>query len=122
MSCKVRSARLSGVESGEGIHNGEAAKVVAEVVGQEPNTTGRVRAMRARLRGIPKLSALFLVAIVMAAIFADQLAPHDPTDLDFAYKYAPPVWTPRGQPIACWAQTVSAATYSVGSSTEHESR
>ena len=52
--------------------------------------------MRRSFGGIPKLSTLFLLALVAAAIFANVLAPHDPVEIDFDYKFAPPVWAEGG--------------------------
>ncbi|MFX7845037.1 hypothetical protein ABTK14_22560, partial [Acinetobacter baumannii] len=42
------------------------------------------------------LGALFLAVIVLAAIFAPLLAPHDPFDQDVTARLIPPVWQAQG--------------------------
>ena len=59
-------------------------------------TAGLLRRLRNSFGGIPKLATLFLLAIVVAAIFAGVLAPDDPADIDFEHTYAPPVWDAEG--------------------------
>jgi peptide/nickel transport system permease protein len=50
----------------------------------------------AQLRAAPLFPLLILSALVFTAIFADLLAPHDPTIGNLRYRYRPPVWQERG--------------------------
>jgi peptide/nickel transport system permease protein len=49
-----------------------------------------------QLRAAPLLPLLILVLLVLTALFADFLAPHDPTIGNLRYRYRPPVWQEGG--------------------------
>lgn len=46
----------------------------------------------------PIFSTIVLAAVVGSAIFAQWIAPHDPTQQDIRRKLIPPMWMPDGQP------------------------
>ena len=48
------------------------------------------------LRGIPVFSALVVLAMVIAAIFAPWIVPHDPSFQNFIVSLQPPVWQDGG--------------------------
>jgi peptide/nickel transport system permease protein len=50
----------------------------------------------AQLRGAPLIPLFILVLLVFTALFADFLAPHDPTIGNLRLRYRPPVWQERG--------------------------
>ena len=51
-----------------------------------------------------------LVAIlVLAALFAPRIAPHDPLEQDLLSAQLPPTWMQGGDPAYCSARTASAA-------------
>jgi peptide/nickel transport system permease protein len=50
----------------------------------------------AQLRNAPLIPLLILAILVFTAIFADFLAPHDPTIGNLRLRYRPPVWQERG--------------------------
>jgi peptide/nickel transport system permease protein len=47
-------------------------------------------------RQLPFFPTIVLAALVFAALFASQLAPHDPREGDITRKSLPPVWMERG--------------------------
>jgi peptide/nickel transport system permease protein len=51
---------------------------------------------RAALRHVPLFPSLILIALVLTAVFAVFLAPHNPTEGDIMRKLVPPVWMTRG--------------------------
>jgi peptide/nickel transport system permease protein len=51
-----------------------------------------------RLRSAPLIPMTILAVLVLTAIFADFLAPHDPTIGNLRQRYRPPVWQERGSP------------------------
>jgi peptide/nickel transport system permease protein len=53
-----------------------------------------VRAMRASL--VLPVALAVIVLVVLCAVFAPQIAPHDPVSQDLASRLAPPVWMPGG--------------------------
>lgn len=61
----------------------------SEVVSRWQNVT-------AKFRSAPLIPLMILVALVLTAIFADVLAPHDPTIGNLRSRYRPPVWQERG--------------------------
>lgn len=56
----------------------------------------RWQKITARLRGAPLIPLFILAMLVFTAIFADFLAPHDPTIGNLRLRYRPPVWQERG--------------------------
>jgi peptide/nickel transport system permease protein len=54
------------------------------------------RRVIARLRAAPLISMMILVVLVLTALFADFLAPSDPTIGNLRQRYLPPAWQPRG--------------------------
>jgi peptide/nickel transport system permease protein len=62
----------------------------------EENTLVEQRHRLARGRQLPIFPAIVLAALVLAAIFAPYLAPHDPMEGDITRKSIPPVWMERG--------------------------
>ena len=64
--------------------------VLAPAVTQPVQWTGWRRWFAELLRGAPKLSLLVLTVAVLCAIFAPELAPHDPVKGDLARMLAPP--------------------------------
>jgi peptide/nickel transport system permease protein len=52
--------------------------------------------MPARRRDVPWFPSLVLGALVVAAVFAAYLAPHNPTEGDITQKLIPPVWMEGG--------------------------
>jgi peptide/nickel transport system permease protein len=51
-----------------------------------------------RLRSAPLIPMTILAVLVLTAVFADLLAPHDPTIGNLRQRYRPPVWQERGSP------------------------
>lgn len=51
-----------------------------------------------RLRSAPLIPMTILAVLVLTAVFADFLAPHDPTIGNLRQRYRPPVWQERGSP------------------------
>ena len=51
-----------------------------------------------RLQGAPIIPLLILTALVLTALCANLLAPHDPTIGNLRYRYRPPVWQAGGSP------------------------
>jgi len=49
-----------------------------------------------RLRSAPLIPMTILAVLVLTAVFADFLAPHDPTIGNLRLRYRPPVWQERG--------------------------
>jgi peptide/nickel transport system permease protein len=49
-----------------------------------------------QLRSAPLIPLAILAMLVFAAVFADLLAPHDPTVGNLRYRYRPPVWQAGG--------------------------
>src|SRR5262245_31477882 len=47
-------------------------------------------------RQLPVFPSVVLTALIFAALFASQLAPHDPREGDITRKSLPPVWMERG--------------------------
>ena len=62
----------------------------------QPVVSTRWRKIAAQLRAVPLFPLLILLGLVFTAIFADVLAPHDPTIGNLRYRYRPPVWQERG--------------------------
>jgi peptide/nickel transport system permease protein len=62
----------------------------------QENTMVKQRRWFAGRRQLPIFPAIVLAALVLAAIFAPYLAPHDPTEGDITRKSIPPVWMERG--------------------------
>jgi peptide/nickel transport system permease protein len=54
------------------------------------------RRVIARLRAAPLISMTILVVLVLTALFADFLAPYDPTIGNLRQRYLPPAWQARG--------------------------
>ncbi|PON12364.1 hypothetical protein C2W62_39985 [Candidatus Entotheonella serta] len=54
--------------------------------------------LRQSLWDAPLFPLLILFLLVFTAIFADVLAPHDPTLGNLRARYRPPVWEERGNP------------------------
>jgi peptide/nickel transport system permease protein len=52
--------------------------------------------MRAGRRDVPWFPGAVLAALVLTAVLAPLLAPHDPTEGDISKKLIPPVWMERG--------------------------
>ena len=57
------------------------------------------RVSRKLLRNPPAIAgALILLVVIAAAVFAPQIAPHDPTRQSLIRRFTPPVWTAGGNP------------------------
>ena len=54
--------------------------------------------MRIKLRNLPWIALLMLLAIVAAAIFAPLIAPHDPEEQSLLARLDPPFWMAGGDP------------------------
>lgn len=54
------------------------------------------RKILGRLKGAPLISLSILSLLVLTALFADVLAPHNPEVGNLRLKYRPPVWQARG--------------------------
>ncbi len=52
---------------------------------------------RLRGRGLPWVSMLILALVVVAAIFGESIAPHDPNALNLGVAFRPPVWAAKGE-------------------------
>ena len=52
---------------------------------------------RLRGRGLPWVSMIILALVVIAAIFGEVIAPHDPNGLNLGVAFRPPVWAPKGE-------------------------
>jgi peptide/nickel transport system permease protein len=52
---------------------------------------------RLRGRGLPWISMVILGLVVVAAIFGEAVAPHDPNGLNLAAAFRPPVWEAKGE-------------------------
>jgi peptide/nickel transport system permease protein len=75
-----------------------ASQVIAPsptFVGQSVTLT-RWQKLMAQLRAAPLIPIGLLLALVLVAIFADFLAPHDPTIGNLRYRYRPPMWEAKG--------------------------
>ncbi|WP_340110238.1 ABC transporter permease [Pikeienuella sp. HZG-20] len=57
---------------------------------------GQIAVRRALRHGGIWIGGLIITAIILAAIFAPLLTPHDPTLQDLARRYIPPVWAEKG--------------------------
>ena len=57
---------------------------------------------------------LVVVTVILVAVFADALAPFDPTAQHLTYRLRPPRWAPAAIRASCSAQTISVATSSAG--------
>jgi peptide/nickel transport system permease protein len=66
------------------------------VLPDQPAVPSRWQQIRAKLGAAPLIPLLILIALVLTAVFADVLAPHDPTVGNLRYRYRPPVWLERG--------------------------
>jgi peptide/nickel transport system permease protein len=42
--------------------------------------------------------AIILIVLLLAALFAGQIAPHDPAKQSLPQRLQPPAWTPEGSP------------------------
>jgi peptide/nickel transport system permease protein len=54
--------------------------------------------LRRSLSDAPFFPLIILFLLVFTALFADLLAPHDPTLGNLRMRYRPPVWAERGNP------------------------
>lgn len=74
----------------------------SQVVAPSPVFTGqpvvlsRWKKLGIQLRAAPIFPLLILTTLVLTAVFADFLAPHDPTIGNLRLRYRPPVWQERG--------------------------
>jgi len=50
------------------------------------------------MRRFPWFTALLLLAMILAAVFAPWLAPHPPLEGDLLRQHLPPAWLPGGDP------------------------
>ena len=66
------------------------------ILPDQPAMPSRWQQIRAKLGAAPLIPLLILIALVLTAVFADILAPHDPTVGNLRYRYRPPVWLERG--------------------------
>lgn len=65
--------------------------------GAETESRSRVTGYLAEVRRLPLLPiAILLLVLVIPAIFANQIAPHDPTRGSLGNRLAPPVWQEGG--------------------------
>ena len=62
----------------------------------QPVVLSAWRKITGRLRSAPLIPMTILTALVLTAVFADFLAPHDPTIGNLRLRYRPPVWQERG--------------------------
>jgi peptide/nickel transport system permease protein len=59
-------------------------------------TASGLRKLRNRLRGLPPLSSAVVVLLLIAAVFAPVISPHDPGHQNFITSMTPPVWQEKG--------------------------
>lgn len=81
----------------EGVRSPSSARTIGHIAGKRQAT--RRERMRRRLAGVSPLHWLLLTvmaAIVCAAVFADVVAPYDPTANSLVDKLTPPVWQQGG--------------------------
>lgn len=62
----------------------------------QPVTVTRWQKLMVQLRTAPIIPIGLLLTLVLVAIFADYLAPHDPTIGNLRYRYRPPMWEAKG--------------------------
>jgi peptide/nickel transport system permease protein len=62
----------------------------------QPVVLSRWKKLGIQLRAAPIFPLLILTLLVFTAVFADFLAPHDPTIGNLRLRYRPPVWQERG--------------------------
>jgi peptide/nickel transport system permease protein len=61
-----------------------------------PAASSRWKKFVSQLRAAPLIPLGILALLVLTAVFADFLAPHDPTIGNLRQRYRPPVWQERG--------------------------
>src|SRR5512134_787774 len=61
-----------------------------------PVALSRWKKLAAQLRTAPLIPLAILAMLVLTAVFADFLAPHDPTIGNLRQRYRPPAWQERG--------------------------
>ena len=65
-----------------------------------------------RAREAPLLAVLILTGLIVVAVFADVIAPYDPTlPVQGAKYFAPPFWMEGGSLHTPWARTFRPAMY-----------
>jgi peptide/nickel transport system permease protein len=62
----------------------------------QPVVVSRWKKLALQLRAAPLVPLAILALLVFTAVFADFLAPHDPTIGNLRLRYRPPVWQERG--------------------------
>jgi peptide/nickel transport system permease protein len=62
----------------------------------QPVALPKWRRLVHRLRAAPLIPMMILAVLVLTALFADVLAPYDPTTGNLRQRYLPPVWQHRG--------------------------
>ena len=68
----------------------------ADVIVLPPSAPRSIWRRVARLGDFPVIPTLILVTIALVAVFADQLAPHDPEIGSLTARFKPPVWQTGG--------------------------
>lgn len=68
----------------------------APALSQQSATVLKWKKLSAQLRSAPLIPLAIFTVLVLTAIFADVLAPHEPTIGNLRYRYRPPVWQERG--------------------------
>jgi peptide/nickel transport system permease protein len=58
--------------------------------------------------------AVIFAIMLLTALFAPVLAPHDPAAQVVAHRFIPPAWRMAATGSICWAATIWAATSSAG--------
>lgn len=61
-----------------------------------PIVVSKWKKLAFRLRAAPLIPLAILAILVLTAVFADFLAPHDPTIGNLRHRYRPPMWQERG--------------------------
>lgn len=62
----------------------------------QPVVVSKWKKLAGQLRSAPLMPLAILALLVLTALFADLLAPHDPTIGNLRHRYRPPVWQERG--------------------------
>jgi len=71
--------------------------IATQTVGAPARATGRLRTVVKGVREAPRMAVILLGTLILVAIFADVIAPHDPKlPVKGAEIFAPPFWMQGG--------------------------
>ena len=71
-----------------------------------------VSARSLRKSGKARFGLTVLLVVILGALFAPLIAPHDPTVQDITKRLVPPLFNGRGDPAYRWEPITSGATCS----------